>query len=676
MERTVTPLFSQQRGLTGANIFVGSAYFIFFLGLALLLNYRGLQAPMYYDSVVWIQQKRHLFAAGDLWSIINIFPQRPLTMLSFYVNYLIGDMNPASFRVANLAILSMTAVVVTFLVNLLLSLAHERSSRLVGLMAGLFFLVHPLQTYVTLYIWQRSALMACFFYYAALLVYLGVRTGRFRFPLLGHFLCLSLFVLAMLSKENAITLPVILLLVGIAFFSDTWKEVVAHGAIYSAVVVACAALLSLVERAHGSAAFSPGILNTLARYYQESELSFGQALLTQSRVIFHYVAAILFPTPATVQLVAPQMMSRSLLVPPATIAAVGGAIGLAATSIWLLKKRPLAAFGVLFFIINLLPESVLVPQYQFFGYRAVLPMLGIILVAADLAAGASQVARSDRLRGAIASGLLAATTVLVLIAGYLTMEKANLWTDPVRFWTDAVDRFSERGNDREARPQFQALHNLGTALQARGAYEQSIPPLQRALHLAPGEVPTVTALAYSYAETDRLSDAEQLLKGALALDQSHVRTYRVLGHLLAKEHRYDEAHLVFKKALALAPEDDDLYDGLARLFLTQGKVAEGEACLRRALALNPRSYISLSNLGAALLLQDKVDEAINHLEESLRIRPDYWGAHENLGAAFGVAGKPEQAVEHLKKAVQLNPRSLSAKQNLDTALRHLAESRK
>lgn len=676
MEQRLGNPLPRQSACARQGIVAGLVCFSLFFVLAWFLHYRGLSAPMYYDSYAWIEQKRHLFVTGPLSSIIDLFPQRPLTMLTFYGNYLVNDMNPVAFRLLNIALLSATAVVVGFLVNLLVSLVHGDRSRVIGLLAGLFFLVHPFQTYVTLYIWQRSALLACLFSYAALLTYLGVRTGGFRSPIAGYALCALLYAAAMLAKESAVALPAILLLAGIVFFRDTRKTVLVQAAVFSAVALICVGFLSFLERAHGNEAFSPGIVNTMTRYYEESELTLGQALLTQSRVIFQYISGVLFPTQATVQLVAPQVMSRSLLNPPITAVAAMGALGLVTAGVALLRKRPLFAFGILFFIINLLPESLLVPQYQFFGYRAILPMLGLILAATDLALAAVEAAASRRGRGVIASGVVGATLVLIAISGHLTREKADLWAEPTRFWADAVNRSSSDIEQREKRPLYQALYNLGSALQARGNYPEAIAPLAQALKLSPDRAAALTALAYSYEETDRLADAEQLLRNALALDPAYVRAYRVLGQLLVKEKRYAEANTVFQEALKLAPADDDLHDGLARLLLAEGKMEEGEAELRRALELNPRSFVSHSNLGAALLLRGKIDESVSHLQEALRIRPDYWSAHENLGAAMGVAGKPEQAVEHLRMAVQLNPLSASARQNLETALHHLSESRK
>lgn len=67
-----------------------------------------------------------------------------------------------------------------------------------------------------------------------------------------------------------------------------------------------------------------------------------------------------------------------------------GCYFLLTVAIYLLRKRPLSGFGLLFFLVNISPEYLLVPQYAFFGYRASLPMPGLLLIVADLVVMARQ----------------------------------------------------------------------------------------------------------------------------------------------------------------------------------------------------------------------------------------------------------------------------------------------
>ncbi len=153
----------------------------------------------------WIEKQRHIFGSHSIIKIINIFPQRPLPLLTFYLNYLMTDMAPTYFRLLNIFILACASLIVASLIEFVLSLTypHTFDIRIISALTACIFLVHPLQSYLTLYIWQRSALMACFFYFSSLYVYFSTRSGKIKNQFTGYILCFFMFILAFLSKENA-----------------------------------------------------------------------------------------------------------------------------------------------------------------------------------------------------------------------------------------------------------------------------------------------------------------------------------------------------------------------------------------------------------------------------------------------------------------------------------------
>src|SRR3970040_2142661 len=81
-----------------------------------------------------------------------------------------------------------------------------------ALASGLIFLVHPFNSEVVNYITARSSVMCTFFYLLAFWVWI-------RYRLRGTYYIASLlfFILAILTKEIAITIPVILWLYDLYF---------------------------------------------------------------------------------------------------------------------------------------------------------------------------------------------------------------------------------------------------------------------------------------------------------------------------------------------------------------------------------------------------------------------------------------------------------------------------
>lgn len=530
--------------------------FLFFC-IAMGIYHGGLASPMYYDSGAKLEARGHFFDHGVL-SALKVFPQRPLPVLTFHSNYLLTGMTPGYFRLTNLFLLASLSVVVALLVRLVLetpalSLSVNPSDRnWLSFFMGLAFLVHPLHTYVTLYIWQRMALMACLFYCASLTVYLAVRGGRIRSKLYGTGLAVILFACAVLSKENSVTLPGVVLIAERAFFQQQWKAAFRTSLPYFMTLLGLMLLGSFVQFPHGNERMNAGIVSTLEAYYQESGLNLTEVVLTQCRVLFSYLSLIVAPLPWRVQLVSLQGISHSLFSPPETCAAVLGTAILVAAGFYLLKRRPLSGFGTLFFLINLIPEALLVPQYAFFAYRAVLPMLGIYLLLLDGVVAALSAVREPKRRSVAQAGIVGFFLCAVILMGISTATRASIWGDEIRFWRETVGQFPEKFYKSESRVASQAFTNLGTALYRNGRYSESIEYYNKALELMPTNAVALASRGSAYAKEGNLREAECSLRQAIERDPDLGFAHRSLGNLLKSQNRIEEADRHLQKATDLS----------------------------------------------------------------------------------------------------------------------------
>jgi len=517
----------------------------------------GLTAPMYYDSGAKLLARGHFFDHGVL-SALKMFPQRPLPVLTFYWNYLLTGMVPGYFRLTNLFLLACLSVVVVVLVRLVLETAAVFNSarpfdkKWLSLVMGLAFLIHPLNSYVTLYVWQRMALMACLFYCASLTAYLAGRVGIIRRRLHSTGLAVFLFVCAILSKENAVTLPLVILIAERAFFRERWKAVLMAVLPFFLALLGLMLVLSFVQFPHGNAQMNAGILGTLRSYYQESGLTLKEVVLTQCRVLFSYLSLILAPLPWRVQLVSLQGISHSLFSPPATFAAVIGATVLLSAGFFLLKRRPVSGFGILFYIVNLIPEALLVPQYAFFGYRAVLPMLGVYLVVMDGVTVILSMVREPKRRPLLLAAILGFCLCAIILMGISTSMRATTWGDEVRFWQETIARFPDTFSESESRVASQAFTNLGTALYRNGRYSEAIQYYNKALELMPSNAAALASLGSAYAKQGSFQKAEASLRKAVETDPKLGFAHRSLGILLKAQDRNEEADWHFLRAADLS----------------------------------------------------------------------------------------------------------------------------
>ena len=130
---------------------------------------------------------------------------RPLVELTWSVEYLIWGKNPAGFRVTNILVHLANSVLVGLIVLRLLG-----QPLWLAIAASILFLLHPANQCTVVWLSNRFDLFYTFFYLLALFFFAKYsgRNGRLRHIIAST----SFFALAMLSKENAITLPAVLLL--------------------------------------------------------------------------------------------------------------------------------------------------------------------------------------------------------------------------------------------------------------------------------------------------------------------------------------------------------------------------------------------------------------------------------------------------------------------------------
>ncbi len=647
----------------------------FFSVFVFLLHSRAFNGPMYYDSDAVLAQMEHVFAAGNIFSIIDLFPQRPIPMITFYFNYLIGGMDPYGFRIVNCFLLG-TAAALTFVTILMLleaSRAREplnlQEARLTAVILTLLFLAHPAQGFVVIYIWQRAALLAILFFMAALCTYLAIRLGKLNNPLLGYGLTGIFFVLAVFSKENALTLPFILLAAEIAFFRPDRKELVIRAIAMVVIVFLFLLAMSFLQRPHGDAPVS-GLSATLAKYASEGGMSFLDLFLTQCRMLFSYISLVIFPAASQVQMLTPQYISVSLFEPWTTVPAVIGAIVLVSTAVFLLRKRPLTGFGLLFFIVNLAPESFLVPQYVFVCYRVILPMIGLLMVAADVAM--FLVSRAGSYETWLKRGLVSCAAVFIAVFSWVSVSKAGLWQDPLIFWRDIVAHFPENAPHLENRSRVQALNTVGFHLQRKERYAEAIDYHEKALDLPNRREGSSSFLGKAYLALGRLDDAERMFRLAIQANPTFPEGYLGMAAIMIKKNQLTEASQFTRSAIDIAPNNYGYQNLMGIVLLKQGKVAEAEKHFHMAMAINPQFSDAYYQLGKCALDKDP-QNAIKLIARALALDPDHSLANTEIGVILAISGRLAEAESHFQRALKRDPNNELARENLNIVERQISE---
>lgn len=618
----------------------GFAAFAVITAIAIGIYYPGFASPMMYDSADGIANKSSIFAQHNFLDLMRLIPERPLFMVTLYWNYLLDGMDPFYFRLVNTVILVAGGIALMVVMLLLLESPGLQlpgttdQKRAVSVVMGLLFILHPLQTYVVLYIWQRMVVMACFFYFSALAAYLAARSGRFGHPTPAYILTSILFLAGMLSKENVATLPIILVFAELILFRQSLREMVSR--FITIATIAAVPLLSYYSAIHflheKQSVHVEGILSRLLANYDESGLTLSQVGFTQCQVMFSYLRTILAPF-VGIEFIRAQTIVDFPWDSLGAAASCAGLIALLLLAIMWWRKKPLPAFGIVFFLVALGPDALLTPQYQFFGYRPILAMPGVFIFLAPAVLSVLVRAKETMSTSAFRLLVVAASTLPLLLFGAMTFVQATRW-EPREIWKEAFNELPELTPHIEKKAYADILISYGMILVRSGDFSQGATVLGRAIEIRPN-----SALAQ-----------------------------HSLGESLARLGNVHEAIRLFEKTLELDPRYVYAYNSMGTVMLGMGKLSAAEDYLRKGIEISFDHAELHNNLGATLMKQGKVRQAIESFFNAVKIKPDYAKAHANLGMALVQEGNLSLGIEHLERAIYLNPDLEMARASLRHAL--------
>ena len=181
--------------------------FFFYLVVVLFLFSPAIKAFFVSDDFDWVNRVRSLSPLTHDYFLSNADGARasgvyrPLTIISFWANYWLTGLDSDFFHLFSIILHALNAFLVFYLLKLILK------SDTAAIIAGLFFAVLPNHPEAVSWISGRGDVLATFFYLLAVILYVAFRqkSGGWRLAV-----SLGCFLLALFSKEMAITLPAVL----------------------------------------------------------------------------------------------------------------------------------------------------------------------------------------------------------------------------------------------------------------------------------------------------------------------------------------------------------------------------------------------------------------------------------------------------------------------------------
>lgn len=560
------------------------------LGLLLAVTWivyaPSLHVPFLLDDYRTIRNNPGLREWQGLHALWQADPARVVGMVSFAANDALGGTDVWGYHVVDVAIHCLVICAVYALCRALL-----RASRAAGappaaaverwspLVAAALFALHPLHVAAVSYIVQRFALLAALFYVTAVWTFVEARiaaTARQRgLWLIG---CVAATGLALLSKQNTVTLPLALLLAEAIHVAPLRRSRAWVGLAGLAVLGSAGVSVALVGGLDATAAW--------ARWQQDlAAVPPASHLATQSLVVWDYVR--MFAWPAGLHFDHHVEMAAGLLEPRIVLAAAGH-LAIVVVALTNSRRTPLPAFGLLFYYVALLVETLVPLADALAEHRTYLPDVGLCLAVGGLV---------GMLPGWVPGRAVAGSTVAVLlVAGTLTHARNTRWQNPVALWQRNTSLSPDKARGWSALAKWLILE--GRTDEASAALARAMSLTRSAGGLDPTDV--VNAVA-NLTKQDRLEEALALSERAQQAEMPKGKRAALLvnhGVVLAKLGRTAAAEAALREALRLRPNRVSALTNLASVLGNTGRLDEAEALYLRALALDPRNREARANLEA------------------------------------------------------------------------------
>lgn len=449
------------------------------LAMTILAYANAFSGTFQFDDFAAILEDRHL---QDLPTFLSHLDHtvRPFLKLTFFIDRLLYGENPAGYHLLNLLLHLGSGLLLYRILSDALPRIEPGRSPSEGLAAlpfwtVLLFLVHPVGTETVTYLSGRATGLMAFFYLAAL--YLFVRSTEPRTDPAGSFLrylaALLCFVLSLLSKETAITLPAALLLWEIVLRRRGGAERRPARVRFHLPFWGILLLFLWIGLSHPRYSFLLRHSLGLRPLYEN--------LLTQINTVTY--ALSLFVLPTQLNFDHDLSMYRSVLQWPTPLS-LAILSGMTAAALLYARKVPFVAFGILWFFLHLVPTNSVLPRSDLLSERNLyLPSIGLFLAVVSLSIVLAT-RRTVPLEKRSARGLRiapfgrrAVRSLPFLIAVFLLFSTVNrnaIYGDQVTFWSDAV-----RKSPHKARPR----NNLGYAYYLAGDLDRAIVEFRIALSL-------------------------------------------------------------------------------------------------------------------------------------------------------------------------------------------------
>lgn len=523
---------------------------------------------------------------SKIWTSFWMGNYHPVTLLSFAFDYHFFQMTAHGYHYHNLVLHLINTVLVFFFCYHLFA-----KNTTIASIVSLLFAIHPMHVESVAWISERKDLLYTLYYMLALISYIYYCKRK----QIGYLvLALLFFIISILSKAQAVTLPLVLILIDYYLSRKFTFVSILEKAPFFLLALAGGIVAIFAQKADNSinAVGLTGISSLFCGFYSIWFYLFKLLIPLHLNCLYEY--------PFTEAGNIPFYIYLSPLI----------VILLALVLILTWKKHSYITFGILFFLFAIFPVLQFLPVGQAIVAErySYIPYIGLFIIAGFGFEAAMKKMMAGRKRMITYTGL-----VVIFLFFILTWSRAAVWKDSVSLWTDVMEK-----NPKSV-----------TAYINRGYIYNQDP----------------------YKQYDKaIKDCNDGLK----VDSNSFKLYINRGTSFRKLAMYDLALADFSKALKKNPKSYDTYLDRGILYTDQfAKYDLGIADFREFLKFSPNNKDGNYNMGVAFYKKGDYDSSMVYTLKAIAISKDYAGAHYLCSLLYAMKNDYSNAYYHGSQAEML-----------------------
>ena len=533
----------------------------------------------------------------------------------------------------------LVSVVMNAAVVLLVFFLAQRLFRddVLSFVAAAFFALHPVHTESVAWVAGVTDLeLALFYLFTFWQFHDMARVGRPGLWVRRTLMAAS-FVLALLSKEQAATLPVLATLYEHCYRDDRGEttlrqKVSRYGMLWALLGV------YIAVRSHLLGGLLPGSRHESISYYE--------VVLSAASLFGKYIGKILWPAHLVLFY---EIHKSTSLFQLEVILGLASLLAVAIVFVWTGMLRP-ASFAVVWFVLTLAPvlnirwmvSNVFAERYLY------LPSVGFSWLAAY---GVRKLWALLELRPAVWRGALACSLgALGILCVTRTVHQNLVWHDQETFIRHNLASSTGGGFTRA---------NLGAIYWAKGDLASAEREWLEAYRERPDNAILLEDLGLLRAKQKRNQEAIDYFQQSIQRQPNHTHIYLTFGNFYEDLGRTADAEAQFRTAVRLAPLNIQARNNLGTLLFDEGRLREAGQEFLQSVEID-QSGVAFDRLGDIYLQWGNGKQAEWAYGQAASLDPYDTHAHFGLGALYANRGASKEAIREYDAGLQMDPRNTEA----------------